>query len=92
MSLKEIIQLKDKKVVYVLEENDSTYIYHIYHILYITYRILLNSFFRYKKHLRHLGLNKLISDFSKKKSLKSILDMLVFICLQMSAIHDVKNG
>ena len=27
MSLKEIIQLKDKKVVYVLEENDSTYIY-----------------------------------------------------------------
>ena len=27
MSLKEIIQLKDKKVVYVLEENDSIYIY-----------------------------------------------------------------
>ena len=27
MSLKEIIQLKDKKIVYVLEENDSTYIY-----------------------------------------------------------------
>ena len=27
MSLKEIIQLKDKKVVYVLEESDSTHIY-----------------------------------------------------------------
>ena len=27
MSLKQILQLKDKKVVYVLEENDSTYTY-----------------------------------------------------------------
>ena len=89
--LKLIIRCKCQKaiskIIHIMINNDAKIRYSRVEVRVSEY------FFRYKEHRRHLGLNKSSCWFFKEIiSFKSILDMLVFICRQMSAIHDVKVG